>query len=397
MNPPEQRTETYDRVDGPTTPWLAVGFVLAGLGTALLGPILPYLAHQWHLSDATSGALFFAKFVGAFLGGASVARRLRLSIFLGAVLGCVGFGTFALASGPMLGGALLFVGGFGLGQIIAATNILAGRRYEEHTGSALASLNFFWSLGAVVTGVLAGITVPRFGLRMPLFVLAALFLAAGSGGWFSTQKAQAKQSKVVLQPLETGAFVRFALLLFLYGGLETCLTSWLTTFSLRFTDAHLLNEQSAVVLFWSALTAGRLLASLLLRWWSERSVQIGSMLLGALLVVAVSLSHSSLTLSAECIALGLVLAPYFPAVFGTLMRLNPSARSAGMILAVSGLGAALFPWLMGLVSTATGSLRIAMLLPAAIALVMLALNWIGQAATSITIPTGEAEANVVSS
>ena len=38
--------------------------------------------------------------------------------------------------------------------------------------------------------------------------------------------------------------------------------------------------------------------------------------------------------------LGLSLAPFFPSTFALLIRNNPSAREAGFILAVSGLGAA---------------------------------------------------------
>ncbi len=69
--------------------------------------------------------------------------------------------------------------------------------------------------------------------------------------------------------------------------------------------------------------------------------------------------------------LGLALAPFFPATFGLLLHRQPPARTAGLILAVSGLGAALFPWLMGVISTHTGSLRTAMAVPVALAVAML--------------------------
>ncbi|HZZ41180.1 MAG TPA: hypothetical protein VFE06_18725, partial [Acidobacteriaceae bacterium] len=127
---------------GPSAPWLAFGFLLTGLGTVMLGPLLPWLAHHWHLSDSQSGLLLFAKFVGAFLGGVTVPRRLRLGLFSGMLLACLGFGCFALSHDLLSGCLTLFVSGFGLGQIIASTNILAGRRYRAFTGSALSSLNF---------------------------------------------------------------------------------------------------------------------------------------------------------------------------------------------------------------------------------------------------------------
>src|SRR5271156_3550913 len=100
------------------------GLMLAGLGTALLGPILPLLAKQWSMSDSQSGLLMTAKFCGAFLGGVTVSRRLRQSLLVGLITGAIGFGGFAAAQSMGVGCVGLFVGGFGLGQIITSVNIL---------------------------------------------------------------------------------------------------------------------------------------------------------------------------------------------------------------------------------------------------------------------------------
>jgi fucose permease len=378
-----QTAAPHDNTAGPSAFWLAAGFLLAGVGTVLLGPILPSLAESWHLTDRDGGLLFAAKFVGSFLGGVSVPRRLRWGIFGGMVFGCAGFGAFAL-SVRMTGGAALgtgafclFVGGFGLGQIIASTNILAGRRYRAHTGSALASLNFFWSLGAVACGVIAAAVMPRFGLRGPLLTFGGLFLAAGVGGLVGAAPAQAGADAV--EPPAAGALpwpslVYFALLLFLYGGLETCMTGWLTTYTLRFSDVRLLGGQSAVVLLWSALTAGRALSSVALRVMAEATLQRTCLASSALWIAALTTTQHGPLLTLYCLLLGLSLAPFFPATFALLMERRPAARAAGAILAVSGLGAALFPWLMGAVSTQSGSLRTAMLVPFLLALALLTLS-----------------------
>jgi FHS family glucose/mannose:H+ symporter-like MFS transporter len=70
------------------------GLLLAGLGTALLGPILPLLAGQWHMLDSQSGLLMTAKFCGAFLGGVSVSRRQRRSRVVGLLARAGGLGGF---------------------------------------------------------------------------------------------------------------------------------------------------------------------------------------------------------------------------------------------------------------------------------------------------------------
>jgi fucose permease len=245
-----------------------------------------------------------------------------------------------------------------------------------HTGSALASLNFFWSLGAVITGVLVAAFIPRFGLRIPLLVFSAFFLLSGLGGLLRHANAPVSTTTESESggslPGQTIAF--FALLLFLYGGLETCLTAWITTFTIRFSDLRLLGGQSGVVLLWASLTGGRALASVALRHMGDRAVQRAGLLLTVLMIAVLSWVHHGGLLSTCCILLGLGIAPFFPATFALLMREQPSARTAGFILAVSGLGAALFPWLMGVLSTQTGSLRIAMVVPWTLALMLLILS-----------------------
>jgi fucose permease len=343
----------------------------------MLGPILPTLLHDWRLTDQQGGQLLAAKFVGSFLGGVSVPRRLRLGVLGGMAFAGAGFGAFALSGGLVSGAACLFVGGFGLGQIIASTNIVIGRRYREHTGSALASVNFFWSLGAVLCGVIAAAAMPRFHLRGPLLTFAGLFLVTGLGGFLNPSReaaATAESLAVDAEPLAMHVMIRFGLLLFLYGGLETCMTGWLTTYTLRFSDVRLMGGQSAIVLLWSALTVGRALSSAALRVMREATLQRIGLGLSALLIAALVTTRHGPLLSLYCVLLGLSLAPFFPTTFALLMKRRPTAREAGFILAVSGLGAALFPWMMGFVSTQSGSLRVAMVVPLALALALLLLS-----------------------
>ena len=380
---------------GPPTPILATSFLLAGLGTVVLGPLLPQLLHDWHLTDQRGGLLLLAKFIGAFCGGAAVPRRLRLGILAGHLLAALGFAAFALAHSLTLALPALFLTGLGLGEIIASTNILAGRLWPTHAGSALSLLNFFWSLGAVSTGLVLAALLPRTGWQRPILALAILYALTGALTLFSKQHSKnpvisteadvrqrseetcgsgASAEGTSQQPpskLPTHLTLTYTTLLFLYGGLETCLTAWLTTFSLRFAGGHLLGGQSGFVVLWAALTLGRVLASALMRRFPERLVQRLSLALCLLLIAFLATTHTAATLSVACILLGLALAPVFPSTFALLLRHNPQPRTAGTLLAVSGLGAALFPWLMGVVSTHTGSLRLAMAVPALLVPLML--------------------------
>jgi MFS transporter, FHS family, glucose/mannose:H+ symporter len=375
-----ERSETA----APSLGLMHYGLLLAGLGTALLGPILPLLAHQWAMQDSQSGLLMMAKFCGAFLGGVSVSGRLRRSLLVGLSAGTVGFGMFALAPTMSVGCVGLFVGGFGLGQIITSINILAGRRFTAQRGSALSLLNFSFSLGAMLSALLAAWLLPRFALRGLLECFAGTFLLGGiallvqmQGESSELSSASASEEFEVLAGdapkagIGRKAYLYFAGLLFLYGGLETCLSGWLTTFALRYGDRTLVMSEYTTLLLWMSLTVGRVGAAAVMTRVGERTVQRWGLGLAAVFTAGLAMAHSAATIAGFAVLLGLSLAPFFPATFALLMAERPAARQAGIVLAVSGLGAAALPWLMGVVSTRTGSLQAALALPFAAAVGLL--------------------------
>jgi MFS transporter, FHS family, glucose/mannose:H+ symporter len=366
------------------------GLMLAGLGTALLGPILPLLARQWGMVDAQSGLLMTTKFCGAFLGGVTVSRRLRRSLLVGLAAGAVGFGGFALAPTMAIGCVGLFVGGFGLGQMITSVNILAGRRFTAHRGSALALLNFSFSLGAMLSALLAAWLLPRFALRAVLEGFAGLFVLGVVALAVQMQRAEGEEfegagvegATAAQVGLSGRVYLYFAGLLVLYGGLETCLSGWLTTFALRYGDKTLAVSEYTTLLLWLALTAGRAGSSAVMLRVGERTVQRWGLVLAAAFTVALAMAHSAVAIAVFAVLLGLSLAPFFPATFALLMAERPTVRQAGIVLAVSGLGAAALPWLMGVVSTRTGSLQVALALPFAAALGLLGMSLVAPKAAA---------------
>ena len=371
----------------PSTALMHTAFVLTGLGTAMLGPILPLLTRQWTLRDDQSGLLLLAQFCGSFLGGVSVSSRLRRSLLVGMGAAAGGIGCFAIAPGLPVASAGLLVGGFGLGHSITAVNILAGERYKENRASALARLNFFWSFGAMLAPLLAAWMTPRFGLRGPLEVFALLFLAWVAGMGIEMRGEEEERllpsSDAGGSPgLRAGVFGFFMLMLFLYGGLETCLSGWLTTYALRYGDRTLLLSEYTTLLLWLSLTAGRAGSSLLLLRVPERLVRrvglgLTVVLTAGLAVAGMLTEHRAAAIAVCTVLLGLSLAPWFPVTFSLLMGERPRARQAGIVIAVSGLGAAALPWLMGVVSTRAGSLQVALAIPLVAAVGLLGMSLAG--------------------
>ena len=357
-------------------------FVLAGLGTMLLGPILPLLSAHWHLKDAQSGLLLLAQFCGATLGGSTVSRRLERGLLLGLFTAALGFFAFAAAPSLVFACAALLLAGFGVGRTIAAINITAGERYTKHRGSALSWLNFSWSAGALLSPLSAASLAARYPLAHLLATFAGLFLVVAAAFALELRTRttlQAKTSELSATPsLELRIFLFFAALIFLYGGLETALSAWLTTFALRETLASLRFSQLVTVLLLAGLTGGRVLSALLLRFMREGTLQRISLALIAALIAMVAFAHHTRPIAILAVVIGITLAPIFPATFALLMARGPTASQAGIALAASGIGAAVFPALMGLISTRTGSLRVALAIPVALALAMLALTALPQ-------------------
>jgi fucose permease len=244
-------------------------------------------------------------------------------------------------------------------------------------------LNFSFSLGAMLSALLAAWLLPRFALPgllegfsllFAFGVLALLMQMRGVGGseeQFVTASAEADPQT----GLSGGVYLYFAALLVLYGGLETCLSGWLTTFALRYGNKTLAVSEYTTLLLWMSLTVGRVGASGVMRRVGEKTVQRWGLVLAAAFTAALAMAHSAVTIAGFAVLLGLSLAPFFPATWALLMAERPTARQAGVVLAVSGLGAAALPWLMGVVSTRAGSLQVALALPFAAALLLLGMSW----------------------
>jgi FHS family glucose/mannose:H+ symporter-like MFS transporter len=378
---PQALRQQPDR-EVPAAPLLHLALLLTGLGTALLGPILPLLSRHWHLQDQQSGLLLAAQFMGAFTGGLTVSKRLRRSLVLSLAAAAIGFTGFAMASALVPACVLLFLAGWGVGQCLTACNIIAGRRYSTRRGSAMALLNFSWSVGAMLSPLLAAWLTPRYPLRHLIEGFAGCFLGVlilllGDLRGMPAEivsTSDAPTGTASASRLAPSTYLYFIALLFLYGGVETSISGWLTTYALRYGNRNLTLSEYTTLVLWTSLTVGRAFTSILLLRMKEATLLRLSLLLSAIFIAGLALAHGAWSIAAFAVLLGLSLAPFFPSSFSIMMGDRPSARQAGVVLAVSGVGAAILPSLMGVLSTHTGSLQLALAVPFSAALILLGLS-----------------------
>ena len=347
--------------------------LLTGFGTIFLGPILPALAAAAHTSDSGSGLLFAAQFLGAFLGGSPTDARLWFCLLRGYVAALFGFTLLAVCAGGDTKTALLalalFPLGFGVGQMLTALNLLVSRRFADRRGPALNLLNLSWSVGAVLAPFALGETLGRFSTQGVLFVVAGCFAAGLLLAVFNRSRAAAERASLPVEESAGGrvlpwtAFAYFAALLLIYGGVETSISGWLTTFETRYGGGLLSRSTWSTAVLWIGIAAGRALVSVLLLRVREQTVLRGSLALAAVSVLALTNAHGSGSISFWAALVGVSLAPWFPLVFALIIGEGATASEAGKIIATSAIGAAAIPWLVGELSRSTGSLRIGMLLP----------------------------------
>src|SRR6266852_4162455 len=114
--------------------WLHVGFALTGVGTTLLGCILPSLNVIWHLDDRHAGMLFAAQFTGAALGALLVRNDFFRSLVSGYFLLIAAAISVTFFTGFVE--VLLFLGfGLGLGFTMTATSMLIGSTFLVNRGA----------------------------------------------------------------------------------------------------------------------------------------------------------------------------------------------------------------------------------------------------------------------
>jgi MFS transporter, FHS family, glucose/mannose:H+ symporter len=360
------------------------GFVLTGVATPLLGPLLPHLTSSLSLDDEEAGVLFVARFLGSLVGlgvFAILSRFAGLKLILLAGFGVTAAGVLAMAMPNWLacvGG--IFALGLGLSLTIPPINIYIAELNPDQRGRALNLLNFAWGIGAVACSPFLdglapwGLAVPLGALALALVVVAipiARFrfeaIARPDVGAQASTDGRASPAILVL----TAAIAYF------YLGADGAVGGWVGTYLLRQPGAPAAAATIGITVFFTALLAGRLVAAVLLRDGSGEKLSLAC---AALALVASAAIPSGLPWPATVVATalaGLGFSVIFPTTLATFSKYaGPSALSMSWIIfSCANLGGASLPWLVGAIANRYGDLGVGMLVAPVACAVMLVLQW----------------------
>jgi FHS family glucose/mannose:H+ symporter-like MFS transporter len=352
---------------------LGSGFFLTGVGTVVLGVLLPVFSKAWGLRDDTAGLLFFLQFLGSSLGAVlSSANRIR-SLLRGYALLVVTTCALAFVNSRISFGIFFFYG-LGLGLVMTSTSLIFSDRYGDGRAVKLEALNFAWAAGATVAPILLLPFLLTENIRSFFLALQGLFLSFLVWVLIRERRDASPTTSNELLLVECkprGALIPLILMAICAVGIDSSLSGWLTTYSHR---ADALNVGSATLttsVFWLGLTLSRLAFSTRLLAMIGRH-RVLALLLWALagsIALLISARLPSVILMSAALS-GLCVGPIYPLLLSYMLETSPR----GWIFGVSGTGAVLLPWLTGLLSAHFGSLRYGLLVPCGAAMVMVTLR-----------------------
>ncbi len=349
-----------------------LAFLPTGVLTTLLGPMLPILIARWALSDTQAGSLFLVQFL-AQLAGVQLASVMLAGVgfrpaFLSglALMGC-GVSTFFLGS-AWLGFASVAVYGLGVGFITPTDNLLIAEVSPKARSSAVSLLNFFWGVGAVLCSLLVAWSHAR--SLLPIFLglvaLSILLLLVAVHNLPFPAAVKSDHAPVAWREIwASPATWLFAAVFFLYPGAETAVGGWIGSYVSRMGTHGAAMASTMPAFFWVALMLGRGPGSLLLPHLPERRVLQVGFALGTSGIGLLLWSSTLPGVIASALLTGLSFATLYPITVARLSHhYGIAARSIGSVMfSLAAVGPAMIPWLVGVISHATGNLRAGLLVP----------------------------------
>ncbi len=363
---------------------LHVGFVVTGIVTTLLGPMLPILISRWSLSDRRAGLFFTAQFCGSMVGVASlgwlIKRGYRLTFVCGFGLIAAGVAGLSLDSNvASLAAAAVF--GCGLGQALSATNLWVAEVARDRRVSALSILNLMWGIGAIACSPLVMLAQRHAATIWFLYAIAACSaLTAVVLAGMNLQPGAPEKDEEQFRParrenISPRSAVNLAGLFFLYVGSENSVAGWVASLTKRMSPNSGALWALTPMFFWGGLLAGRALIPLVPLRRSERTLLASGVTLATAGICFLLQARMFESVAICAAAAGLGLAGIYPILIAWLVKAfgERSRRIGAIMFALAGMGGATMPWLVGLISTRTGSLRAGLLVPLAGCMAMFAL------------------------
>jgi len=345
------------------------GFALIGINGGANGVLLPSLSTFYHVGDATIGTLFFVSSVGYFLsalGSGFLTERLglRWPLLLGTLTSLLGLLAFGIKLPFILLLPARLLAGFGIGIIETGFNVYTVTLPRHAV--LLNYLHAFYGVGALVGPLLASsILAGPWEWNSVYLVMAIIWLPLlpGIGVFFNsvrleTREQEGKESRsgnVLSATLRLPIAWLAALFLLIYVGVEVSLGNWGYSFLLEVRQQGTVVAGWIVSGYWFGLTLGRfVLQPMAERFEIGIKVLMYACLAGIIIgLLLIWLLPYGIVAAAGFGFIGFCLAPIYPLTVALIPKLVPprlGPSAIGMLVSISIIGLALFPWIAGILA-----------------------------------------------
>ncbi len=353
---------------------LFAGFVLSGIATTIIGPMLPIFIRRWSLDDGQAGLFSTIQFLAALggtLASSAIAawRGYKPPLVLGyALMG----GGLASLNANTHGVALTATAAFGLGYglITPGTNLFVAELGGAKSASLLNQLNFAWGAGAMACSPLIALALKHDGLASLLtgtaifggiLMLGLLFVSFG----VQKHEEDASTAPAASPAIGLGVTIPLAAMFFIYVAMENGIGIWSAEYAKRLANGITGMTTLAPMFFYAGLTSGRGAAPFALRRLHERKMVLGALSLAAAATAFLIASRSLPVATVAVFLAGLGCASVYPIYIAWLSRWYGARAKhiGGILFALASLGGSAGPGLIGAVSKYSGSLRVGLLVP----------------------------------
>src|SRR6266851_3356736 len=361
---------------------LFAGFVLSGIATTIIGPMLPIFIRRWSLDDGQAGLFSTIQFLAA-LGGTLASSAIatwwgyRPALVFGYAL--MGGGLASLdANTHDVALAATAAFGLGYGLITPGTNLFVAELGGAKSASLLNQLNFAWGAGAMACSPLIALALKRNGLAVLLagtavfgaiLVVGLLFVSFG----VQQHKRDPSVAGTASPVIGLGVTIALAAMFFIYVAMENGVGIWSAEYARRIANGITSMTTLAPMFFYAGLASGRGAAPQILRFMHERKIVLGALSLTAAATTLLIASRSLPIATVAVFLAGLGCASVYPIYIAWLSRWYGARAKqiGGVLFALASLGGSAGPGLIGVVSKFSGSLRVGLLVPLACAAILI--------------------------
>ena len=353
---------------------LFAGFVLSGIATTIIGPMLPIFIRRWSLDDGQAGlfqSIQFLAALGGTLASSAIAawRGYKPALVLGYALMGAGLACLnANTHGVALAATAAF--GLGYGLITPGTNLFVAELGGAKSASLLNQLNFAWGGGATICSALIDLAMKHNALSILLAgtaIFGGILVVGLSIASFGVEKHKEdlNTAGAAHPAMATSITIAMAAMFFIYVAMENGIGFWSAEYAKRVANGITSATTLAPMFFYAGLTFGRGAAPQVLKRLPERTIVLGTLSLTAAATALLIASRSLPVAISAVFLVGLGCASVYPIFIAWLSRwYGASAKKIGGILfALASLGGSAGSESIGLVSKFSGSLRVGLLVP----------------------------------